>query len=290
MLESPIECFQWGLEIPKLEIGNFGLPISSDPHAALSQWQRVLTAAVGIPLVVLVTLFAPHWIFALVVGLFSALSVEEYFSLVEKKGIERPGRWFLVPAAGVSVSFLWGFGGALGAVVAAAMLLMTVAVFAGSLQAAVGRVGIGLGSIVYCPLTLGFLVAIPRERILLLLAIIWAGDIAAYYGGRAVGRHLLAPKVSPKKTIEGALAGLIGSVLAGASGGTWFLHQALPTSIWISIVTGIAGQLGDLAESVLKRSAGVKDSSSIMPGHGGILDRLDSLFFATPIFYWLFIT
>ena len=250
--------------------------------------KRLLTAAVGIPLVVLLTLFAPHWIFALVVGLFSALSVEEFFSLAENQGIDRPGRWFLVPAAGVSVSFLWGFDWALSAVVIVAMLLMTAAVFGGSLQAALGRVGIGLGSIVYCPLTLGFLVAIPRERILLLLAIIWIGDTAAYYGGRAMGRHLLAPKVSPKKTVEGALAGLIGSVLAGAVGGMW-LHQPLPKLIWISIVTGIAGQLGDLAESVLKRSAGVKDSSSIMPGHGGILDRLDSLFFATPVFYWFFI-
>jgi phosphatidate cytidylyltransferase len=138
-------------------------------------------------------------------------------------------------------------------------------------------------------LTLGFLVVLPRERILLLFAIVWIGDTAAYCGGRSLGRHLLAPKVSPKKTVEGAVAGLIGSVLAGTAGGAWFFHEPLPTMVWISLVTAVAGQLGDLAESVLKRSAGVKDSSSIMPGHGGILDRLDSLFFATPIFYWLFI-
>ena len=187
------------------------------------------------------------------------------------------------------MSFLWGFGWVLSAVVIAAMLLMTAAIFAGSLQAAFGRVGIGLGSIVYCPLTLGFMVLMPRDRILLLLAIIWVGDTGAYYGGRAMGRHLLAPKVSPKKTVEGAIAGVLGSVIAGAAGGTWFLHESLPTLIWVSVVTAIAGQVGDLAESVLKRSAGVKDSSSIMPGHGGILDRLDSLFFATPIFYWFFI-
>jgi phosphatidate cytidylyltransferase len=261
---------------------------SSDPHPALSQWDRVLTAAVALPLVVLLTLFAPRWLFALVVGLFSALSVEEFFSLAAKQGIGRPGRWFLVPAAGVSVSFLWGFGWVLSAMVVTAMLLMTAAIFAGSLQSALGRVGIGLGSIVYCPLTLGYMVIIPRERILLLLVIVWFGDTAAYYGGRNLGRHLLAPKVSPKKTIEGAIAGLLGSVVAGAIGGTWFLHESLATMIWISFATSIAGQLGDLAESILKRSAGVKDSSSIMPGHGGILDRLDSLFFATPMFYWLF--
>jgi phosphatidate cytidylyltransferase len=262
---------------------------SSDPHPAFSQWARVLTAAVAIPPVVLLTLFAPDWIFALVVGLFSALSVEEFFSLAEKQGIGRPGRWFLVLAAGVSVSFLGGFGWVLSVVVVTGMLLMTAAIFAGSLQSALGRVGMGLGSIVYCPLPLGYLVIIPRERILLLLAIVWFGDTAAYYGGRTLGRHLLAPKVSPKKTVEGAVAGLIGSIVAGAIGGTYLLHESLPTVVWISFVTAIAGQLGDLAESILKRSAGVKDSSSIMPGHGGILDRLDSLFFATPMFYWFFI-
>jgi phosphatidate cytidylyltransferase len=223
------------------------------------------------------------------VGLFAALAVEEFLNLAEKHGIGRPGRWFLVPAAAVSISFLWGFSWVLAAVVLAAMLVMSAAVFAGSLQAALGRVGMGLGSIVYCPLTLGFLVIMPPQRVLLLLAIIWIGDTAAYYGGRALGRHLLAPKVSPKKTVEGAVAGLIGSVMAGTAGGTWFLREPLTRLIWVSLVTAIAGQLGDLAESVLKRSAGVKDSSSVMPGHGGILDRLDSLFFAAPIFYWLFI-
>ena len=251
--------------------------------------KRILTAAVAVPLVVLIILFAPHWLFALAVGLFAALAVEEFFSLAEKQGIGRPGRWFLLPAAGVSVSFLWGFNGAVAAVVLAGLLVMSAAVFAGSLQAALGRVGIGLGSIVYCPLTLGFLVLMPQDRILLLMSIIWVGDTAAYYGGRALGRHLLAPKVSPKKTVEGAVAGLLGSVIAGTVGGTLFLRESLPSLIWVSLVTAIAGQIGDLAESVLKRSAGVKDSSSIMPGHGGILDRLDSLFFAAPIFYWFFV-
>ena len=187
------------------------------------------------------------------------------------------------------MSFLWGFGWVLSAIVVTTMLLMTAAIFAGSLQSALGRVGMGLGSIVYCPLTLGYLVIIPRERILVLLAIVWFGDTAAYYCGRTLGRHLLAPKVSPKKTVEGAVGGLIGSVVAGAIGGTYFLHESLAKVVWISLVTSIAGQLGDLAESILKRSAGVKDSSSVMPGHGGILDRLDSLFFATPMFYWFFI-
>jgi phosphatidate cytidylyltransferase len=263
------------------------LPESVEPHPPLFQWGRVLTAVVGVPVVVLLTIFASNSIFALVIGIVAAAAVEEFLGLATKRGIGRPGRWFLVLAASVAMSFSGGPGWVLGAVVFATLVLMATSIFYPSTEAALGRVGMGLSSIVYCPLMLGFIVLIPREQVLLLLAIIWIGDTAAYYCGRAVGRHLLAPTVSPKKTIEGALAGLIGSTVAGLVGGTLFLGEAWPNLVWISSLTAIAGQVGDLAESVLKRSAGVKDSSSIVPGHGGILDRLDSLFFAAPVFFWL---
>jgi phosphatidate cytidylyltransferase len=105
-----------------------------------------------------------------------------------------------------------------------------------------------------------------------------------------LGRHLLAPKISPKKTVEGGIAGLAGSVAAGVLLSYWLLAVPWAPAALISGCTAIAGQVGDLAESALKRSAGVKDSSSILPGHGGILDRLDSLFFAAPVFYWFFNT
>jgi phosphatidate cytidylyltransferase len=150
------------------------------------------------------------------------------------------------------------------------------------------RAAAGLTALVYCGFLLGFLVPLPRDLILLLFVIVWVGDSAAYYGGRAFGRHPLAPKISPKKTVEGAIAGLMGSIVAGAIAGVVFLGEPWLSIVVISGVTGVVGQIGDLAESALKRSAGVKDSSSILPGHGGILDRLDSLFFAAPVFFWLF--
>jgi phosphatidate cytidylyltransferase len=250
--------------------------------------KRVLTAAVAVPLVVLITIYTPDWAFAFTVGLVAGLAVEEFLSLGAKKGIGRPGRWFFALAAAVAISFLGGAGSVLMTLAFVALALMTVTIFSHPIETALGRVGIGLGGIVYGSLTLGFLVLMPRQVILLLFVIIWVGDTCAYYGGRALGRNPLAPKVSPKKTVEGAIAGLLGSVIAGTIGGSWVLGLPLLNLAGISAVTAIAGQLGDLAESVLKRSAGVKDSSSILPGHGGILDRLDSLFFAAPVFYWFF--
>lgn len=252
--------------------------------------KRVLTAIIAIPVVLAITLYAPDWTFALVVGLVAALAAEEFLSLGAARGIGRPGKWFLAPVALVAASFIGGPESVLSSLAVSVIALLTVTTFAGPLETALGRAAIGLGAIVYCGLTLGFLVLLPRELVLLLFSIIWIGDSAAYYVGRAFGKHRLAPKISPKKTVEGGIAGLVASMLAGAIGGVWFLGEPWLSVTLIAGVTAIMGQIGDLAESALKRSAAVKDSSSILPGHGGILDRLDSLFFAAPVFYWFFNT
>jgi phosphatidate cytidylyltransferase len=250
---------------------------------------RVLTGVVAIPLLVLLTKYSPGPVFALVVGVASAIAVDEFLSLADKKGMGRPPRWFAAMAALVTMSFDGGGTSLPMTLAVTTIVLMTATIFSPPIDTAIGRVGMGLGAIGYCAVTLGFLVIMPRDLILVLLAIIWVGDAAAFYGGRALGRHLLSPKVSPKKTVEGAIAGLLGSIVAGIIGAVWYLGEPFRLSfVVISLVTAVAGQVGDLAESVLKRSAGVKDSSSILPGHGGILDRLDSLFFAAPIFYWFF--
>ena len=250
--------------------------------------KRVLTAIVAIPIVVSITLFTPDWIFAFVAGLAAAMATEEFLSLGDAAGAGRPGRWFVIPAASVTVSFIGGASWVLTALTMSVMMLLTVATAAWPIRTAFSRIGTGLSAVIYCCVTLGFLVLLPRELILALLVIIWVGDSAAYYAGRALGRHPLAPEVSPKKTIEGGIAGLIGSAAAGVGAGVWFLGEPALRMLVISAVTAVVGQAGDLAESLLKRSAGVKDSSSILPGHGGILDRLDSLFFAAPVFYWFF--
>jgi phosphatidate cytidylyltransferase len=272
--------------VPQCDAGWWARRLRQWPDANLMK--RVATAAVAIPIVILLIVFSPDWLFTFITGLVGAVAVEEFLSLAEKKGIARPGRWILAPAALVTFAFAGTPGRVLAALVSVVLLLMTTTIFTGPLETALARVSMGLGGILYCSVTLGFLLMIPRDLILILLAIIWIGDTAAYYGGRAFGRHLLAPKVSPKKTIEGAIAGLLGAVAAGIIGGSVLTAEPLLLLAGMSAATAIAGQLGDLAESVLKRSAGVKDSSSILPGHGGILDRLDSLFFAAPVFYWFF--
>jgi phosphatidate cytidylyltransferase len=145
--------------------------------------------------------------------------------------------------------------------------------------------------IIYIPLMLGFLILIRENEsgaiwIFLLLAVIFAGDTSAYYVGSYWGRHKLSSAISPGKTIEGAIGGLAANLAIGAIGKTLFL-PGLPWSLSLLFffAVGIAGQLGDLFESEMKRSSNIKDSSNILPGHGGVLDRIDALLFASPVAY-----
>ena len=149
------------------------------------------------------------------------------------------------------------------------------------------RLTSGLAGLFCTCLLLGFLLLLSRFAVFVVLGIIWAGDSAAYYIGRRWGRHRLAPRISPGKTIEGAAAGLTVSLAAGVGLGGILLDTPYLSLVLMSLITALAGQAGDLCESVLKRSVGAKDSSNRLPGHGGVLDRVDSLLFAAPVFYLL---
>ena len=145
--------------------------------------------------------------------------------------------------------------------------------------------------IIYIPLLLSFLVLIRNQAdgtiwIFFTLAVIFAGDTSAYYFGSYLGRHKLCPAVSPGKTIEGSIGGLTANLLVGSVVKLFFLPE-LPwaQSLFLFLVMGIAGQAGDLFESMLKRSSKVKDSGGLLPGHGGFLDRIDALLFAAPVAY-----
>jgi len=144
---------------------------------------------------------------------------------------------------------------------------------------------------VYIGLPLGSLVAIAavagREGVLLLLATVVASDTAQYYTGRMLGRHPLAPRRSPKKTVEGAVGGLvIAPAVLVAAGSVWLPGLGPLTLGALGVLVATAGIIGDLFESMLKRAADMKDSSDLIPGHGGVLDRIDALLFAAPVFYF----
>lgn len=125
-----------------------------------------------------------------------------------------------------------------------------------------------------------------REAALLLIITVATSDSFQYYCGRAFGRNLLAPVISPKKTIEGAVGGFVGAALSLAVLGHWWLPQmGVPARIALGLAIAAVGVVGDLFESLLKRSVGMKDASAVIPGHGGVLDRIDALIFATPVFY-----
>jgi len=128
------------------------------------------------------------------------------------------------------------------------------------------------------------------DLVMMLFCILWTGDSFAYFIGKSIGRHKLAPAVSPKKTWEGAIAGFLFSILAAVACHYSFVPQiSLMDSAILGTLVGVLGQIGDLGESIIKRAANVKDSGGILPGHGGILDRIDSLLFGAPaMYYYLF--
>jgi len=148
---------------------------------------------------------------------------------------------------------------------------------------------------VYIPLSLALLVLIRHESggmtwIFLFLAVIFAGDICAFYVGSFLGRHKLSPAISPGKTVEGAAGGLVANLLVGAIGKFYFFSTvAWPPALIFFVLAGMAGQAGDLFESEMKRSSQIKDSGGLLPGHGGFLDRIDALLFASPVAYFFIV-
>jgi phosphatidate cytidylyltransferase len=178
------------------------------------------------------------------------------------------------------------------------VVLMTAVIAVGAMAVASGQPGAAilrdttaaLFPALYIGMPLGALAAVRglagREAVLLLMVTIVVSDTAQYYTGRTFGRRPLAPSISPKKTVEGAIGGVVCGTLALTAGGLWILPSTpLAILALVGAAIGALGIVGDLFESLLKRSAGLKDSSALIPGHGGVLDRIDSWLFAAPVYY-----
>jgi phosphatidate cytidylyltransferase len=284
-------------------------------------WKRVATAVVLIPLaVVLVTKAPTSWV-AVGLTLVLLLALAEFFALGEAIGhrayrfwtaacacllvlaqyaaameerhslgsglsVHRmPGRWPLPAPELADVLFLF-------------LLGLSVATLATRrpVVEALPAAGVSSGALLLLALPLSYAVRLHGVSragpflLLFALVITWIGDTAAYFVGRAIGRHPLAPHLSPKKTWEGSAASLLGAVLAGLAF-RYRVNMEAGHLIGMAAAGNVAGQIGDLLESAYKRSAGVKDSGALLPGHGGVLDRIDALVLAFPVvwYYWLWI-
>jgi len=256
--------------------------------------KRVLTALVMIPAVLYVVLWAPYWAVVGVTALVALLCYYEYRGIVAAYGAGTLGPLgytvgMLILLLPQSPGLLPHSESLLVLVLAAALLALGLALGADDLRAGILRAAFLALGVVYifgCWRYAPLLGATNRYWLLYALCLNWIGDIGAYYVGRRLGRHRLAPVVSPGKSWEGAAASLAASLLFGFFLLRWAIPAVPPgVALALTAAANIAGQFGDLCESGLKRGAGVKDSGTLLPGHGGMLDRVDSTLFTLPVVY-----
>jgi phosphatidate cytidylyltransferase len=309
-----------------MTVRRFGALISRTSNPGiLPLLKRIATAVVLIPIVILLVLRAPVPVVAVITAAIALVTVQEFLKLTESYGIQPirlpthifVGLFFLVLTSSAAVDsgqvsslkfvLIAAFASAI-----APFLFLTIAMRREQMAGAYPAAAASAFAFVYVALPLAMLVQLREQWagafwVLYLLLVVWAGDIFAYFVGRAVGRHRMAPRISPKKTWEGAAASLVASLLVGIL----LFSKSLPISssllrlgmitqrdglfglqrpeLWpiivLTLALNIAAQLGDLVESLIKRGAGVKDSGTILPGHGGMLDRIDALLFAAPVLW-----
>ncbi len=265
--------------------------------------KRIITAAVLIPLVLLLVLKAPFWFLTVVAAVVASAAAWEFMALAGVSGVKMPRVLVLIAIVALFASAFRNADLIGPALAALGLLLLLVCVFRSPLDRVLRDASASLFCLVYIGFTLATLPLIGAQEggpslLLLLLLVVWSGDIAALYVGKSLGRRKLAPKLSPNKTWEGTAASAGGSLLitlglielAKYLAGRGIDLLAYPGSVWhwlfLALVLNIAAQLGDLAESALKRGAGVKDSGTLLPGHGGILDRIDALLLAAPVLWY----
>jgi phosphatidate cytidylyltransferase len=271
---------------------------------------RVLTAAILIPVVVAAIWRGPTWLVAVMTAAVAILALQEFFSIASQESLASYRLWTCAAAVAIIAQQLHAaheagfanpaqlldrsprvtlefvlFGVALGYAV--------IALAGPALSEVLPAISVGAAGLIFIVLPLSTVVRlhgvveIGPQLLLFTVVLVWVGDTAAYFAGRSIGGSKLARQISPNKTWAGAIANFLGSLLVAVVFGYW--NRILPVHMLaMGAVGSIAGQIGDLFESAWKRSAGVKDSGTILPGHGGILDRIDALILAAPAVWYYF--
>jgi phosphatidate cytidylyltransferase len=255
--------------------------------------RRLLSTLVLLPLFVWMVMQGPVWLFGAVIVLVGALGQWEFTGMFERGGVRTFRLVGLLGGSVLTASF------ALPASERVTLTAVLLTIFGVGLfrrdsseRAAWEPIAVTLFGVCYVNWLLGYAIWLRDlddgvEWILLLVSVTWLGETAAYVVGSTLGRHKLAPSISPRKTVEGAVAQLAVSVLAALGARAWFFPAlSLESAIVVGLLLGVVGQAGDLIESAIKRSVGTKDTGRLIPGHGGMLDRMDSLLVNTPVLFY----
>jgi phosphatidate cytidylyltransferase len=259
--------------------------------------KRLLTAAIGVPLVLAAVFLLKGWWFFAFITLVVEGAAWEFAAIVRARAPRAPLNLLLllVPLAAWALSYSLTdpigttapryllFGAALLLSVGLGTLLLLSRTPLEETLPALGAFGFGVPYFAIAASSIHLLQRADPWLTFLLMAIVWLGDTAAYYVGSRIGRHKMAPVISPKKSWEGAAASFVVAVVAAAVWDVCRRGSLEPGLLAAAAATGVAAQIGDLVESMIKRGSGVKDSGSILPGHGGMLDRMDAMLFAAPV-------
>jgi phosphatidate cytidylyltransferase len=273
--------------------------VSVQGVGARGMMRRLASVVVLLPVFLLIVIKAPAYLFDALVVLASATALWELTRLLEHGG--RPVFRLLGVVAGSAVTAAFAASGMLppfalptAVLTAAVLVVLAAAIWRGPAPSTEPAANTLL-AVLYVGWLLGYGIllhqASPRgdALVLFVVGVTWVGETMAYMVGSTLGRHKLAPVISPRKTIEGAVAQVAAAVLTAAALGAWLLPECgLGVAVAGGALLGVVGQVGDLAESVIKRSVGAKDTGGIIPGHGGVLDRIDSLLFNLPAAFYFF--
>jgi phosphatidate cytidylyltransferase len=262
--------------------------------------KRVITAAVLVPLVLLLLLKGSFLLVVLATTLVAELATWEYISIADSHGSRLPRLLLLVSVAVLFAATYRDPSLILPAIGLCSLALLVVCGFRSPLERVLPDTAFSVFGLLYCGLTMATVPLVWLQPdgpslVVFLFCVVWTGDTAALYVGRNFGRTKLAPRISPNKSWQGSAASLAAGLLIAAalfalagklSPGT--LHYRSPLVHWLglAVVLNVFAQVGDLVESAIKRGAGVKDSGVMLPGHGGILDRIDALLLAAPVLWY----